>query len=332
MKFGIIGCRHGHIEEFIREMLELGHSFIGICEREGRLAPALAEKYGALLTEEPEDIWKQNPDIIGSSAVNNQKIHVLEECAARGVHFMVDKPIVTCREGLQKAEAIIKEGRIQVGMQLTERYNPGIVVLKRAIAAGELGKLIGFTIMKPHKLSPASRDAWHFSRKENGGLVVDLMIHDFDLLRWLTGSEIAAVSGYMQIGNWEGYPDFPDDARVLVKMADGSTASLQSDWWTPAAYPCYGKGLIICTGTRGKCIVHTTGDPLFYPGHGSFAQLTTAEKEWGILPDPEIKGTLTGDFLDRIAGKPGLLTGEDILRASEAAILADEQVEVIRRN
>lgn len=44
MKFGIIGCRHGHSEEFIREMLELGHSFIGICEREGRLAPALAEK------------------------------------------------------------------------------------------------------------------------------------------------------------------------------------------------------------------------------------------------------------------------------------------------
>ena len=332
MKFGIIGCRHGHIEDFIREMLDLGHTFIGICEGEGKLAGALAEKYHVPLTAVPEDVWERKPEIIGSSAVNNQKIRLLEACAARGVHLMADKPLVTRRQDLDRAEKILRGGRIQVGMMLTERYNPGLAALKQAIGAGMLGKIIGFTILKPHKLSPASREAWHFSREENGGLVVDLMIHDFDLLRWFTGSEVAEVSGWMQVGNWEGYPDFPDDAKLLVRMEDGSTATLQTDWWTPAAYPCYGKGLLVCTGTRGKCIVHTTGDPLFRPEKGSFAQLTTDQKDWGILPNPPMCGTLTGDFLDRIAGKPGKLTGEDILLASEAAIRADEAVRIIRRN
>ena len=98
MKFGIIGCRHDHIEGFVMDMLKMGHTFVGICEKEGRLAPSLAEQYGVLLTDDPEEIWKQQPDIIGSSAVNNEKIRILEACAAHGAHFMVDKPIVTCRE------------------------------------------------------------------------------------------------------------------------------------------------------------------------------------------------------------------------------------------
>ncbi len=44
MIFGIIGCRHGHIEVFIQEMLELGHTFVGICEGEGTLAAVLSKK------------------------------------------------------------------------------------------------------------------------------------------------------------------------------------------------------------------------------------------------------------------------------------------------
>ena len=70
MKFAIIGCRHGHIGEFLREMTALGHTCVGICEGEGPLARAMAETYRVPLTADPRDIWEQEPEVVGSSAVN----------------------------------------------------------------------------------------------------------------------------------------------------------------------------------------------------------------------------------------------------------------------
>lgn len=330
MKFAIIGCRHGHIGEFLREMTALGHTCVGICEGEGPLARAMAETYRVPLTADPRDIWEQEPEVVGSSAVNCRKVEILEECARRGVHFLADKPLAVRRQDLERAEAVLRGGSIQLGMLLTERWNPGLAALKQAIDQGRLGRLIGFTMVKPHKLVPESREPWHFRREENGGPIVDLMIHDFDLLRWFTGSEMAQAEGWVQVGNREGYPDFPDDARLLVRMENGVTASLQTDWWTPEGYPAYGQGMVICTGTRGRCVVHTTGDPMFRPGKGSFAVLTTEGSGPEILPEPPVGASLTEDFLGRIAGKPGRVGHEDILRANEAAIRADEAAEVLR--
>ncbi len=221
---------------------------------------------------------------------------------------MLDKPLVTRREDLEKAKEILNNSGIQLGMLLTERYNPGLLALKQAVDQGLLGKITGFTIVKPHKLAPSTREPWLFSREENGGIVIDLLVHDFDLLRWIGGSEVADVSGWVQAGNWKDYPDFADDAKLLVRMEDGSTAALQTDWWTPDSHPNYGKGILICTGTLGKCVVYTTGDPVLHPGHVFPFLLQKAVNNLTKLGNMRIDGS---QAVIQITGYPNIIHADN---------------------
>lgn len=329
MKFAIWGCRHGHIEEFIQQMLALGHEFLGICEAEGKLAPALAQKYGVPLLNDENSLFDMGPQVMGSSAINNRKSAVITRCLEESVHVMVDKPLTATLEEYQQVKSRMeKHPEIQVGMMLTERFNPGIYQLNQLIRQGRLGKLIGFTILKPHKLSAPQRDSWHFSKEENGGIVVDLMVHDFDLLRWFTGSEIQEAAGYVKLGDAEGYPEFWDDARVLVRMDSGVTASLQTDWWMPDGYWTYGQGNIICTGTEGHCVVHTTGNRLLGMER-SFCVLTTRTEGQTVLECSDPPVNLTEDFLSRINGRTSCITAGDILSATRASLEADRAVKLI---
>jgi predicted dehydrogenase len=321
MKFGVLGCRHAHIEIFIREMLDLGHELIGICERVPDIAKALADKYGAPLLDNEKEFFDRKPQVVGTSAVNNEKIRVIVACREHGVHVIADKPIVTNMEDFHRLKKIMDEGAIEVGLMLTERFSPPIYTLKKMIQEGVLGELISFSTTKPHRLNEKSRAPWHFSKAENGGIVIDLLIHDFDLLRWFTGSDTEEISGYVKKSAYKKYPDFYDSVHTVVKMKDGTIATLEADWWTPDGYWSWGDGRIFCTGTLGKAEIFTTGVEDHREPCG---RLVTKDK--GIYMFENIKPpvTITEDFLNRIEGKKNvIITGKDILDATLDTLKAD---------
>jgi predicted dehydrogenase len=229
MKFGILGCRHAHIEIFVREMLDLGHEFVAICEMVPDIAKPLAEKYNVPLLGSEEEFFEKRPAVVGTSAVNNEKIRVIEACRAHGAHVIADKPIVTNLKDFQRLKDVIDEGAIEVGLMLTERFSPPVYTLRKMIQEGILGKLISFSMMKPHRLNEKSRAPWHFSKTENGGITIDLLIHDFDLLRWFTGSDTEQIAGYVKKSSYDKYPDFNDSVQTVVKMKDGTIATLEAD-------------------------------------------------------------------------------------------------------
>ncbi|MGB3717327.1 MAG: Gfo/Idh/MocA family oxidoreductase [Candidatus Promineifilaceae bacterium] len=75
--------------------------------------------------------------------------------------------------------------KLHVGFM--RRFDPAYVAAKRKIDAGAIGN--------PVFLKSIGRDSWRptieFARRENsGGLMMDMGIHDFDLARWLMGSEV----------------------------------------------------------------------------------------------------------------------------------------------
>ena len=78
MKFAIIGCEHAHISIFIEEMLELGHEGVGIYEPRNQ-EPALFRRSIISLVDREEQLL-QAADIIGSAAINNEKIDIVERC------------------------------------------------------------------------------------------------------------------------------------------------------------------------------------------------------------------------------------------------------------
>jgi len=325
MRFGILGCQHGHIVIFIEEMLKLGHTFIGIYETDVWLADALAKKYNVPLLSSTDDFFALKPDIVGTSAVNSQKINVIESCAKRGIHIMVDKPLVTDMKGYERFLKVIDERNALVGLMLTERFNPPIYTAWKMIKENKLGEPISFNFLKPHKLSEKSRPSWHFSRKDNGGLVIDLLIHDFDLLQWFTQSSIEECHGYLKKTGYSEYPQFYDSVNVIAKTKNGVVATFEADWRMPDAYWSWGDGRIFCVGSYGRLEIKTVGD--INIDKKPFALSVTRDKELSTIENEAVPSTLTEDFLKRISGeKDVIIKEEDIINATYATLIADRGI------
>lgn len=321
MKFGILGCRHAHIELFIGEMLDLGHQLVAICEKTPDIAKPLADKYGVPLLTQEKDFFALKPLVVGTSAVNNEKIDVIEICERYGIHVIADKPIVTNMDDYKRLKKITDAGVIEVGLMLTERFSPPIYALWKMVQEGVLGELISFSMTKPHKLNEKSRASWHFSKHQNGGIVIDLLIHDFDLIRWFTGSQMEDCAGYVKKNTTLHYPEFYDSVHTVVKMENGVLATLEADWWTPDAYFTWGDGRIFCTGTLGRAEIRATGDQ---NNKSPYGLLVTRDKECRMYDNIKPPVTLAEDFLNRIEGKKDvLISTQDVLNATYDTLVAD---------
>ncbi|TNJ62007.1 Gfo/Idh/MocA family oxidoreductase [Paenibacillus hemerocallicola] len=326
-RFAIHGCQHSHIATFIDQMLALGGTCAGIYEKESPgLARKISEQHGIPLVDDPAVFEEESIRIIGSSAVNNRKIDVIEWCERHGKHVMVDKPVITGRAQLERLEAVIDRGRIQVGVMLTERFRPSVSTLKRAIDDGRLGRIVSVTMRKPHKLLPASRHPSHFSKEESGGIVIDLFIHDFDLLRFLTGQEVASIHTQLAKHIMPEHPSFYDTATAQVMMSGGTLAQLYTDWHTPRKSWTWGDCRIFVNGTEGCAELRLNGDPSVAVEELYF-QITDNEPfEKQELRAPE--ANITEDFMRRIESKPSVQTHRDILETCRATVIADENAVV----
>ncbi|MDF2724748.1 MAG: oxidoreductase [Paenibacillus sp.] len=329
-QFSVIGCQHAHIGIFIGEMLELGYRCAGIYEEEGSDLPrALADQYGVPLTRSKEELLGENVAVVGCAAINSEKIDVIELCESRGKHVMVDKPAAVSRDGLERLKAVVKRNRIQIGMLLTERFQPAIYTVKKQIEKGALGDIVSIGMRKPHRLNAASRPEWFYSKRQSGGILIDLLVHDFDLLRWLTGKEIETIGGYVGKTIMPEHPTFYNSASLQVVMEDCIVAQLYADWHSPVGGWSWGDGRIFVTGTESLVELRLHGDPLV--GRDPVVIRSTNGESVDRLPALEPPCTITEDWLLRIGGEASIVTHDDIVKATEATIRADRLVTYLNR-
>ncbi|MCZ8517360.1 Gfo/Idh/MocA family oxidoreductase [Paenibacillus filicis] len=324
-QFSVIGCQHAHIGIFISEMLALGYTCAGIYEEENhRLARGFSDKFGIPLAANKESLLGDTVAVVGCASINEDKIEVIELCESRGKHVMLDKPAVTSRRGLERLQDLIGRGRIQIGMLLTERFHPAIYTLKQTIDQGVLGELVSIGMRKPHRLDVPMRPSWFFSKRQSGGILIDLLVHDFDLLRWLTGKEIVKLEGMVGKTVLPEYPTFYNTASLQVLMEGGIATQLYADWHTPDRSWTWGDGRIFVTGTEGFVELRLSGDPLIRED-ALMIQITHQEPVASakLMQPPR---TITEDFIRRIQGYESILTHGDLLKTTEATIDADEQV------
>jgi len=322
--FGIIGCQHGHISMFISEMLELGHTCAGIFDDgDSGMPESIARRFGLPLVRDRDELLSPSVQIIGSSAVNNRKIDVIELCERHGKHVMLDKPIVSGRGGLDRLANVFGRGAIQVGMLLPTRFKSTTVALKRMAEAGELGDLVSISMRKPHKLTPSKRLDWHFSKEQNGGIIVDLLVHDFDYVRWLTGKEFKSVQSIAAKNILPEYPHFYDVTTAQIVLEGGGVAQLYADWHTPEACWSWGDCRIFVVGTRGSAELRMSGDPAVDMGELMFSM--THDQPFARVDTVKESLTMCGDFINRIEGRPSRVSHRDLLLVSQATVEADER-------
>jgi len=122
-----------------------------------------------------------------------------------GSPILCEKPIAAT---LAETERIMQLAQrhdvgLQVGFQ--RRFDPAIAGIRDDIAAGRLGTLYSLT-MTAHDHTPSPREFIAGS----GGIFRDMHVHDFDLLRWLTDSEVATVYATGAVREHHQYGEFND--------------------------------------------------------------------------------------------------------------------------
>ena len=310
MKFGVLSTAHFHVLEFVENMLQLGGEWVGIVNDGTPNFKALMEKYNPPVVSSAQELVASGIELAGSFAPNQNRIDEVELCSQHGVHVMSDKPLVLNQKDLNRLDAVLSHGSIELGMMFTVRFMPSVWELKQVIDRGEIGDLVNIEIFNPHRLMPANRPEWFFRAEESGSIVVDLFTHSVDLLYWLSGRDpIVDYQTAVTKSILKDKPEFFDIASSIFRTQGGKTGYFRVDWHIPDSYWTWGDMRIFCIGTKGYCEVRSVGDPItkqeklivFSPEQGA-----------GCRTLPVINDNCVSDFVKRIRKQPCQITQEDI--------------------
>lgn len=255
IKIAVVGMAHFHIHMIIEEVMQVKGVKIVALVDENILFTEKTSREFRIPTYQSMDEMLENidVDIIISAAINNQKVNIILKSIELGKPIIIDKPMATTLKDLEKIERALKtHEHAKLYMMLVERFNPTLYTAKKLIDDGEIGEIVNMISLKPHKINYTSRPDWFFDRKAYGGLINDLGVHDIDIFRWFTNSDvdsiIAAISSNKKYSN---IMNFDDNSELLVKMTDRSTCFLRVDWLTPDAFPFHGDYRVMIIGTKG---------------------------------------------------------------------------------
>ncbi|MEU1695548.1 Gfo/Idh/MocA family protein [Streptomyces hirsutus] len=188
MRIGILGL--GRIGAFHAETLsglDTVESLV-VSDPFADAAKAAAERFDAEVADSPEAVLAAGVDGVVIAAATDAHPGLILACVEAGVPVFCEKPVArTMAEGVRVLKAV--EGRdvpIQIGYN--RRFDAGFVAAREAVRGGELGKL---HTVRSTTLDPAPPPAAYIAA--SGGIFRDCSVHDFDIIRWVTGREVTEV-------------------------------------------------------------------------------------------------------------------------------------------
>jgi myo-inositol 2-dehydrogenase/D-chiro-inositol 1-dehydrogenase len=145
--------------------------------------------------------------------------------AAAGKHIFCEKPIDLTLGKIDKAIAAVNKAGVKCQIGFNKRFDPGYKKMQKAIKAGKIGDL---QILRITSRDPAPPPVDFIKR--SGGLFLDMTIHDFDMVRYLSSSDIVEVYalGGVMVDPVIGEAGDIDTAIITLKLASGAIATIDN--------------------------------------------------------------------------------------------------------
>ena len=210
MKIAVIGS--GRMGAIRAEDLLADGADVTIFNRRNSSADELAKKLGCNAGKYA-DIYNQTFDGYVVATATNAHVEILNSLLPLGKPILCEKPIsLTVEETDEVISTAAKFGtEIQVGFQ--RRFDPPIAKAAAKIASGEVGTL--YTMhMYAHDHQPSTLEFLEGS----GSIYRDLHVHDFDLVRWITQSEISKVYATQAVREHQQYAKYNDGDVSLISL------------------------------------------------------------------------------------------------------------------
>jgi predicted dehydrogenase len=227
VRLGVAGLSHSHVQPLLRNLKRDDIQIVGIAESDTALSNRYAKRYGIdknlIYTSLDEMLEKTKPEGVITFTSIFDHLKVVEACARRGIHVMVEKPLaVTVQHAKTMTELAKKYGILLLTNYETSWY-PSNYMGAEIIEKGELGKLRKIIVYDGHK-GPKEINVnrefldWLTDPVLNGGgAVKDFGCYGADLITWILKGE-RPVSVFAELKQYkpETYPKVDDDATIIL--------------------------------------------------------------------------------------------------------------------
>jgi myo-inositol 2-dehydrogenase/D-chiro-inositol 1-dehydrogenase len=228
VKIGIIGAgRIGSLHaEHLSSRIKTAR-VVAVADIQDKAAEACAAACGINKAVTDHRRIMDDPDIdavVICSSTNTHSI-LIEEAAEAGKHIFCEKPIDFDLAKIDRSLEKVEKNGVKLQIGFNRRFDPDFRRLHDSVREGKIGK--------PHLVRITSRDPQpppiEYVRV-SGGIFLDMMIHDFDMARFLVGSEVEAVfaaGGVMIDPEVEKVGDL-DTAAVMLIYENGVIGTIDN--------------------------------------------------------------------------------------------------------
>jgi predicted dehydrogenase len=314
LKIGIIGAGvWGKTHAFLyRE--HPGVEVAAICDMNKAKADAFGEEFAIakVFYDYKEMIASCKLDAVAIVTPDFAHADAACDCANAGIHMLIEKPLATKGEDVERIVAAVRKNKVRVMVDLHNRWSPPFTAVKESLRAGELGKPISAYFRLNDQMWVAT-DMLPWAAKSS--ILWFLGSHSLDTLRWLFDDEVDTVYAASTKGVLSARGvDTEDVFQTVMRMRHGGIATMENGWITPDTSPCVNDIKFNMTGDRGMINLDLSNSQLIE----KFTETKSTRPD--VLVNHFVHGKAKGfayesirHFIDR------LISGEDFLVSLEDA-------------
>lgn len=255
-----------------------------------------ASSIGARSVLSVEAVFAEGADAVVIATPTATHAELIGRAIAAGLPTFCEKPIAADLKQTIETSRLVTESGVPVQIGFQRRFDAGYRAARAALAAGELG-----TLHRMHLVTADAAPPHADYIPLSGGIYRDCHIHDFDIARWLTGSEVIEV---YSTGSNRGAAFFleagdVDNSATLLTFADGTLATVQGSRYNGGGYDVRAE----LAGTAGTIVVGLDARSPFRSAEpGTAASGQPAWPDFWQRFKPAYAAEIS-NFLDLVAGR-----------------------------
>jgi myo-inositol 2-dehydrogenase/D-chiro-inositol 1-dehydrogenase len=267
-----------------------------VADADQERARTTAAKLGVEFAPDLDTLFASDLDGLIIATATNSHPELITRAVDAGIPVFCEKPVAADIQGTLDVIDHIQNSTVPVQIGFQRRFDAGYQAAREAIRSGNLGWL---HTLRATTLDPAPPPAEYIPR--SGGLFRDCGVHDFDIIRWVTGREVVEVYATGANRGEQFFADAGDvdTAAVLLRLDDGALATVSLGRYNGAGYDVRLEAL----GSRGNAIV----------GLDDRSPLTSVEPDYAPSPFPAYPGFMERfrrAYTDELAAFLSVVTGE----------------------
>src|SRR5229473_3019650 len=290
---GVMGSNHGRVLAGLPDV-----TLVGIVDPLAAHRTRATEMTGCPTFADIEELFAAGVDAVTIAAPTHLHHEVALACIAQGIHVLVEKPIASTVEEGREIVAAARHAGVTLMVGHVERFNPAVAAIKQAISGEDI---LSIAITRVGPFPP---------RMSNVGVVIDLAVHDIDLIRWFTESDIVEVQPQLS----SAVAEREDIALLQFRTASGVLAHINTNWLTPF------KARNVTVATRGKYVMGDLLTRQVTECFGFQADGSYSMRHLSVGHDEPLRAELISFTSAVRDAKTPAVTGEEAVASLEIAI------------